>query len=362
MEHTWDNQLDNMLDDLQASVHPTASKTEGVSVAVEKSSSRHYYQSSTINQTSYETNSEEKFYSSNNLISDLSIIQQVKSVNKTSESGVRPGSSSSTQQSLKKNINELDHLLSNLSTTEVKLQNNSEFHKEDRRERLSRTNSFRREGSGRITPRDGSGPFAPRDGSGPFAPRDGSGRLTPRDGSGRLTPRDGRLTPRDEDRLMFTSSEHKTSYSTEFRPVHTSPDPLTGRYADGRITPNHGYTKTFEKNKSELNNNGDIPKKPDELLHNFGENIDSRELEKIDQVEKQRAREAELVVREYDDGLPAVRGPPVFYPTEEMYSTKREKVFIESSSSGKKEKSESGGAAVIPVCLPLCCAAPCVIM
>ena len=42
-------------------------------------------------------------------------------------------------------------------------------------------------------------------------------------------------------------------------------------------------------------------------------------------MEKQRAREAELVVREYDDGLPAVRGPPVFYPTEEMYSTKREK-------------------------------------
>ena len=28
-----------------------------------------------------------------------------------------------------------------------------------------------------------------------------------------------------------------------FRPVHTTPDPLTGRYADGRITPNHGYTR-----------------------------------------------------------------------------------------------------------------------
>ena len=86
---------------------------------------------------------------------------------------------------------------------------------------------YRREGSGRITPRDGSGPFAPRD---------GSGRLTPRDGSGRLTPRDGRLTPRDEDRLMFTSSEHKTSYSTEFRPVHTSPDPLTGSSMVAQIT------------------------------------------------------------------------------------------------------------------------------
>merc|ERR1719458_323711 len=48
---------------------------------------------------------------------------------------------------------------------------------------------------------------------------------------------------------MMTSTMRSTtsglSSGSEFRPVHTTPDPLTGRYADGRITPNHGFTRTF---------------------------------------------------------------------------------------------------------------------
>ena len=34
----------------------------------------------------------------------------------------------------------------------------------------------------------------------------------------------------------------------------------------------------------------------------------------------------------------------------------------ERGSRSKEESGEKGGAAVIPICLPLCCAAPCVIM
>jgi hypothetical protein len=34
----------------------------------------------------------------------------------------------------------------------------------------------------------------------------------------------------------------------------------------------------------------------------------------------------------------------------------------EQGARGKEEKGEKGGAAVIPICLPLCCAAPCVIL
>jgi hypothetical protein len=34
----------------------------------------------------------------------------------------------------------------------------------------------------------------------------------------------------------------------------------------------------------------------------------------------------------------------------------------EKGMQSKEESGEKGGAAVIPICLPLCCAAPCVIM
>ena len=81
--------------------------------------------------------------------------------------------------------------------------------------------------------------------------------------------------------------------SSEFRPVHTTPDPLTGRYADGRITPNHGYTRNFTGSspmpprKATVPTSGDvigIPKKPDELLSSLGHSVDSREIQRITQV------------------------------------------------------------------------------
>ena len=86
-----------------------------------------------------------------------------------------------------------------------------------------------------------------------------------------------------------------TSANSElFRPVHTTPDPLTGRYADGRITPNHGYTRNFtgtspmppRKATATVPSAVDniIPKKPDELLSSLGHSVDTREIQRITQV------------------------------------------------------------------------------
>ena len=91
-----------------------------------------------------------------------------------------------------------------------------------------------------------------------------------------------------------------------------------------------------------------------------------------------------------------VAGPPVFYPqgkiceviqalseiffSGDLFTKNKEDVKAreaELSAQGqyfsasyaaergartKEESGEKGGAAVIPICLPLCCAAPCVIM
>ena len=94
---------------------------------------------------------------------------------------------------------------------------------------------------------------------------------------------------------MMTSTMRSTtsglSSGSEFRPVHTTPDPLTGRYADGRITPNHGYTRNFHgtspmpvrKATVPTSENG-IPRKADDLLHSLGHEVDHREIQRITQV------------------------------------------------------------------------------
>jgi len=193
---------------------------------------------------------------------------------------------------------------------------------------------------------------------------------------------------------FFSSKQSTTSMQSEFQPVHTTPDPLTGRYADGRITPNHGYTRNFASNAGpptptpvrhadpdNYGSGGVIPTRPDELLHNLGEQIEQRELEQINQnervtVEKMKMDQNRNNYTDMHQPTVSKPGPPVFYPTEEMYSTQHRQVAggggggsasasasaAKASSSSKKESSENGGAAVIPICLPLCCAAPCVIM
>ena len=86
----------------------------------------------------------------------------------------------------------------------------------------------------------------------------------------------------------------------------------------------------------------------------------------------------------YEDEVPvgsrATPGPPVFYPTGDLYTKNGADVAAreaelsaqgqyfsasyarEKGMKSKEESGEKGGAAVIPICLPLCCAAPCVIM
>ena len=72
--------------------------------------------------------------------------------------------------------------------------------------------------------------------------------------------------------------------------MHTTPDPLTGRYADGRITPNHGYTRNFHGSPMTPRKvtvpESNIPKKPDELLSSLGQEVDHREMQRITQVIK----------------------------------------------------------------------------
>ncbi|GLH05365.1 Putative vesicle coat complex copii subunit sec31, partial [Gryllus bimaculatus] len=72
-----------------------------------------------------------------------------------------------------------------------------------------------------------------------------------------------------------------------------------------------------------------------------------------------------------------VAGPPVYYPPGVEMFAQREEASMQMSGGGGKAKgkykyeyeskeksksSQSQGAAVVPVCLPLCCAMPCVIM
>ncbi|GFG34121.1 hypothetical protein Cfor_05577 [Coptotermes formosanus] len=69
-----------------------------------------------------------------------------------------------------------------------------------------------------------------------------------------------------------------------------------------------------------------------------------------------------------------IAGPPVYYPPGvELFAKKEELMAMEGkkesgryeyehSKESKSKSSSSGGAAVVPVCLPLCCAMPCVIM
>ncbi|XP_069699645.1 uncharacterized protein [Periplaneta americana] len=69
-----------------------------------------------------------------------------------------------------------------------------------------------------------------------------------------------------------------------------------------------------------------------------------------------------------------IAGPPVYYPPGvELFAKKEESMMMqgkkgsgryeyEYAKESKSKSSSSGGAAVVPVCLPLCCAMPCVIM
>ena len=261
---------------------------------------------------------------SDSLVADLSSIAKVRSVSKTStayssseryeyqtSSNTNATTTSNTQQSIKKNINDLDHLLSNLSSHSAAPSRTSSkpasregsptrrtttgyaashmSRTEERRERLlSNASQYRSPSLGR-TPTQ-SRPHSP----GPannclpqpaqtFPPVNGN-HFHP------APPRTPEPSQHDFNSHHMTTSTMRSSVSSnnEFRPVHTTPDPLTGRYADGRITPNHGYTRNFHGSPMTPRKvtvpESNIPTKPDELLSSLGQEVDHREMQRITQV------------------------------------------------------------------------------
>ena len=100
--------------------------------------------------------------------------------------------------------------------------------------------------------------------------------------------------------FLSSTLRSQSSAGGEFRPVHTTPDPLTGRYADGRITPNHGFTRTFAsspalpRKATVPSQDLSIPKKPDELLHSLGQEVDMGEMARITQEESVHRSQQEM--------------------------------------------------------------------
>jgi len=114
--------------------------------------------------------------------------------------------------------------------------------------------------------------------------------------------------------------------------------------------------------------------------------VDMGEMARITQEETVHRGQQEMTRAKarYEDEVPvgsrATPGPPVFYPTGDLYTKNGADVAAreaelsaqgqyfsasyarEKGMKSKEESGEKGGAAVIPICLPLCCAAPCVIM
>jgi len=487
MDRGWDNQLDNMLDDLQATVHSGGLQQYNGGLPFGGSAVQNSVQSSS-DHTGDDLNgglshnqvvessagpghkSKQSFQYSSEWrtteggANDLSSIEKVRSVSKlssssnkrveytsnkeyvtsnttnqsikgppeyisnTTQQSIKPDYiSNTTQQSIKKNIHDLDHLLNNLSANssrdvspslrlEHREGSRSSHHaesssrtshvsrSEERREKLiqntlSRTPSLNRR---RPTNLPTSRPTTPLDNSldaelsykeshqrtqSPFykdhTPNGGNQSPFYKD----HTPNGGNQSPfyqiRDnapssgnqspflkENHTAFSySKQSTTSVNNEFYPVHTVPDPLTGRYADGRITPNHGYTRQFHDPNTKGSDPNSIPKRPDELLHTLGQEIDQRELDEINHNERvtvEKINNNNNKKGGYVEPTISKPGPPVFYPTEEMYQTShRSEGAMYAASKGssyKKDSEEKGGAAVIPICLPLCCAAPCVIL
>ncbi|KAG7207335.1 hypothetical protein KM043_009001 [Ampulex compressa] len=130
------------------------------------------------------------------------------------------------------------------------------------------------------------------------------------------------------------------------------------------------------------------PKKLEDLMASFSDSEREvlEDIEKQERQQRQSKRDSPSGKKEVDfvaHTPPKVKsknvaGPPVYYPPGSAEFTKKEESSAAMSQSGggwqkasgkyeyeasskSKSKSSSGGA-VVPVCLPLCCALPCVIM
>ncbi|XP_012226208.1 uncharacterized protein [Linepithema humile] len=127
------------------------------------------------------------------------------------------------------------------------------------------------------------------------------------------------------------------------------------------------------------------PTKLEDLMASFSDS-EREVLEDIDKQERRYKKEAPAKKKEVDF-LPHtppkvksknVAGPPVYYPPGSAEFTRKEEASAAASqssggwqkasgkyeyeASSKSKTKTSKGGAVVPVCLPLCCALPCVIM
>lgn len=134
-----------------------------------------------------------------------------------------------------------------------------------------------------------------------------------------------------------------------------------------------------------VNNVQTPPKKLEDLMASFSD-TEREVLEDIEKREKEQQRDSPAVKKEVDfvpHTPPKVKsknvaGPPVYYPPGAAEFTKKEEYSAAMSQAGggwakakgkyeyeassKSKTKSSSGKAVVPVCLPLCCALPCVIM
>ncbi|XP_043646085.1 uncharacterized protein LOC122615205 [Drosophila teissieri] len=148
---------------------------------------------------------------------------------------------------------------------------------------------------------------------------------------------------------------------------------------NNRRGPDYGSPSPFPVDGVEYPVNSNPPQRVDDLMQSFGTTTDH--VDRVDIETPVRKREIETAVASPNQQhVPSVNkaGKEVYYPPgHDTIVMKREEMHAGSASGGRWAKGsgmyeyESGsksktktksGAAMVPVCLPLCCAMPCSIM
>ncbi|KAK9506942.1 hypothetical protein O3M35_008787 [Rhynocoris fuscipes] len=146
-------------------------------------------------------------------------------------------------------------------------------------------------------------------------------------------------------------------------------DQRHNRYTETTVHHHHHYTNS---NSTPQPN----PTPQAIILHPSNpSNENERLIEKEKEIIREKEKEKEKLISHEESKN--VTGPPVYYPPGvELFARKEEsmmerqsgearyraKAKYEYEAKSKSKMSESSGKAVVPVCLPLCCAMPCVIM
>jgi len=186
----------------------------------------------------------------------------------------------------------------------------------------------------------------------------------PKYGPGSNRPNSRPTTPSTPEVNVTYKYRSQTNTQNVYRPVGEEPA-LPGRFPTDQVEP---------------------PKKLDELMATIGNEpptnaYNSGWAQHEEDVVRQRKVESLKSHKEYEDQqrkpeTKNVSGPPVYYPPgHEMFAKKEEsgawraegamakesgKYKYEAESKSKSKS--SSGAAIVPVCLPLCCGLPCTIL